>query len=150
VSAAGTTISGATTNVLTLSTITTTDDVGSYTVVITNSVGGVVSQAATLRVVPYTMVPVVPPDITVKPAITSNLDPLPLIKGVPMAPYLITTNIIPTKGFAARGLPRGLKLNSRTGVISGTPSRAGTYAVTLQAKGKSTGTASAQKVFSIP
>jgi alpha-tubulin suppressor-like RCC1 family protein len=153
VNAAGTTISGATTPLLTLSTITTTADVGSYTVMVANSIGGVVSQAANLRVVPNTMVPVVPPDTAVKPAITSNLEPLILIKGVPMAPYLITTNIKPTSSpvvFAARGLPRGLRLNTRTGVISGTPSRAGTYLVTLQAKSKSAGTASATKTFSIP
>jgi hypothetical protein len=150
VSAAGTTISGAATAVLTLSTITTTDDVGSYSVTITNSAGGVVSQAANLRVVPNTMVPVVSPDLTVKPEITSNLEPLLLIKGVPMVPYLITTNINSSKGFSAKSLPKGLKLNTKTGLISGTPSKKGNYSVTLQAKGnKSTGTASAQKVFSI-
>ena len=41
-------------------------------------------------------------------------------------------------GYAAKGLPSGLKLNKKTGVISGTPKKPGTYDVTFTKKGEET------------
>ncbi|NLF18105.1 MAG: hypothetical protein GX595_12770 [Lentisphaerae bacterium] len=38
--------------------------------------------------------------------------------------------------FSAKGLPAGLKLNSRTGAITGTPTKAGVFTVTFGAKNK--------------
>ncbi len=57
------------------------------------------------------------------------------------AAYAIRATGFPT-GFSASGLPPGLMLNPTTGVISGLPTAAGTYTVTLGAANESgTGTA---------
>ena len=139
-------ISGATTEVLTLSNITTTQDAGSYSVVATNVFGSVTSKTALLRITPV--------NVVVKPMITSDLSELDLTKDIPMALYKVTANTIDAgtpaadkPSFAAKGLPKGLNINSQTGVISGTPKKTGRYLVTLQANRKATGTASATKLF---
>lgn len=140
----GVPIPGATNQVLTLANVTT-EDVGSYTVVVINSIGSVTSKSAALDVVPIGRI--------FQPQITSNLDPVTLDRGVAMVPYLITANFNPNKGYSAKGLPKGLKLNSKTGLITGTPhksAKSGRYLVTLQAKSKSTGGATASKAFTIP
>jgi alpha-tubulin suppressor-like RCC1 family protein len=138
--AGGSTVAGATTNVLTLTNVTTAD-VGSYSVVVTNSLGSVSSKIASLKVVPTSVI--------IKPTITSSLATISLTKGTLMAPtYTITANT-PSPVFSVKGLPKGLKLNSKTGVISGKPSKTGIYLVTLQAKSKNAGMASATKYFQV-
>jgi hypothetical protein len=96
-------------------------DAGSYTVTVSNAAGGVTSNAATLTVSP-------PP-----PSITSNLSLLSIPKGKLIPRFTITTNF-GAKSFAAKGLPSGLKLTSTSGVISGKPTKTGTYTVTLTAR----------------
>ena len=96
-------------------------DAGNYTVTVFNSAGGVSSTAANLTVSPT------------PPSITSDLSTVSIPKGKLMPRFTITTNF-GAKIFAAKGLPRGLKLTSRTGVISGKPTRTGTYTVTLVAR----------------
>jgi hypothetical protein len=96
-------------------------DAGSYSVLVSNSAGSVTSNAATLTVAP-------PPV-----SITSDLSTVsvPIKKLIPR--FMVTTNF-GAKTFAAKGLPKGLKLNTKTGVISGKPTKAGTYTVTLTAR----------------
>jgi hypothetical protein len=67
------------------------------------------------------------------PTITSDLSTVsvPVKKLIPR--FTITTNF-GAKTFAAKGLPKGLKLNTKNGVISGKPTKAGTYTVTLTAR----------------
>jgi hypothetical protein len=92
---------------------------------------------------------VVPTSVIIKPTITSSLATISLTKGTLMAPtYTITANT-PSPVFSVKGLPKGLKLNSKTGVISGKPSKTGIYLVTLQAKSKNAGMASATKYFQV-
>ena len=58
--------------------------------------------------------------------------------GSPFQYLIAATGSRPMK-FSAKGLPRGLKLDAKTGLITGTVSKKGTYIVTLQAvnaKGK--------------
>ena len=93
---------------------------GSYSVVVTNNVSAVISTAAALTVT----APVVPPVITSANTASGGL-------GVPFA-YLISATNTPTS-FNATGLPAGLTVNTATGVISGTPTAAGSSAITLSA-----------------
>jgi hypothetical protein len=116
----GSAISGATGASHTISNAQASD-AGSYSVLVSNSAGSVSSNAATLTVAP-------PPV-----SITSDLSTVsvPIKKLIPR--FTITTNF-GAKSFAAKGLPKGLKLNAKNGVISGKPTKAGTYTVTLTAR----------------
>ena len=66
-----------------------------------------------------------PPGVTSPPTASGTL-------GVPFT-YQITANISPTS-FAATGLPPGLTVNTSSGLISGTPTEAGTFKTTVSAK----------------
>ncbi|MEO7101277.1 MAG: putative Ig domain-containing protein [Luteolibacter sp.] len=68
--------------------------------------------------------------------ITSDLSILKLKLGKDMLRYKLTTNIGANR-FTATGLPSGLKMNIETGVISGKPTKKGTFKVALTAKNKS-------------
>jgi hypothetical protein len=72
----------------------------------------------------------VPP---IKPIITSDLSPASLPKGKLIPRFAITTNF-GAKTFSAKGLPKGLTLNTKNGIISGKPTRIQTCTVTLIAK----------------
>jgi len=74
--------------------------------------------------------------------ITSNLTPYNATAGNSYS-YQITANNNPTS-FSADGLPPGLQLNTGTGLISGTPTAAGTFTVTVTAHGTTPKDASAQ------
>jgi hypothetical protein len=84
--------------------------------------------------------------------ITSNLAEQQISSRKLMARYAVTTNF-GASTFSAKGLPRGLSINKRTGVISGKPSKKGTYTVTITAQkrqGKKViSSATAQKVFKV-
>jgi hypothetical protein len=71
--------------------------------------------------------------LTPPPSITSDLSTVSIPKGKLIPRFTITTNF-GAKSFAARGLPKGLKLNAKNGVISGKPTKPGTYTVTLTAR----------------
>jgi hypothetical protein len=104
---------------------------GSYTVAVSNSAGSVTSNAAVLTIL----------------GITSSLDRLTLNVGNLMS-YAVTANPAPTT-YAAKSLPAGLKINAKTGVIFGKPTKAGEYTVTLQALRKGAPTLSAVKTLRV-
>ena len=86
--------------------------------------------------------------LTIKPAppvITSSLTAAGQV-GVAFS-YQITATNNPTS-FGATGLPAGLTINTSTGLISGTPTTAGTYTVTISATNAG-GTGSATLVLTI-
>lgn len=64
--------------------------------------------------------------------ITSDLSQVKLKYGKPMRVYRILTNIN-AKQFTAQGLPPGLKLNEKSGVVSGSPTKKGLFMVKLKA-----------------
>jgi alpha-galactosidase len=90
-------------------------------------------------------------DVYLSPALQTNeviltprAGPAPHINGPevygarPGHPFLYR---IPTQGerpikFSAKGLPKGLRLDSHTGIIAGTTPRAGEYTVTLRARNR--------------
>ncbi len=71
--------------------------------------------------------------ITIAPAAPAIVNPGPLTAqvGVPFTYQIVATNA-PT-AYGASGLPPGLVVNPATGLIAGTPTVAGAYAVTLGA-----------------
>jgi hypothetical protein len=84
--------------------------------------------------------------------ITSNLAEQQLRFRKLMVRYAVTTNFGATT-FSARGLPPGVSINKRTGVISGKPTKKGAYTVTITAQ-KRQGkkviySATAKKVFKV-
>jgi len=88
----------------------------------------------------FTVSPVTPP------VITSSLAAAALTRGIPFTYTLVAPG---SSSFAARNLPPGLTINSRTGIITGTPRRAGTYAVTLRASKPNALSATAVKVLTV-
>lgn len=124
----GSAISGATGASHTISNAQASD-AGNYTVTVFNTAGSVTSNAATLTV----STPPPPPPVVTTPSITSDLSTVSVPKGKLIPRFTITTNF-GAKTFAAKGLPRGLKLNAKNGVISGKPTKPGTYTVTLTAR----------------
>ena len=89
----------------------------------------------------FTVSPVTPP------VINSSLAAASLTQGTPYT-YTITATGSPT-GFGAVNLPPGLRVNVRTGVISGTPNRAGVYVVTLRATKPNSLVATSTKVLTV-
>jgi hypothetical protein len=81
------------------------------------------------------------------PAITSSLTATGTTNTVLSPVYTITASNFPTS-YNATGLPAGLSVNPTTGVISGTPTAAGSSNVTISAT-NSSGTGSATLVFTI-
>src|SRR6184192_3092968 len=92
---------------------------GTYTVTISaTNAGGTGSHTLTLTINPAT--PVIQPPFTATGQV-----------GVAFS-YTITATNSPTS-YNATGLPAGLTVNTSTGLISGTPTTAGTYTVTISA-----------------
>jgi subtilisin family serine protease len=79
--------------------------------------------------------------------ITSDLAAVSVNLGASFS-HQITASGSPTS-FGAIRLPTGLKLNAKTGLISGRPTQVGTFSATLQALKKGSTTATATKVFTV-
>jgi len=92
------------------------------------------------------MVTVAPPPPTAL-VITSDLATVSINLGVSFS-HQITASGSPTS-FGAIRLPTGLKLNAKTGLISGKPTKVGVFSVTLQALKKGSTAATATKVFTV-
>jgi PKD repeat protein len=109
--------------------------------------GDVLSNASSVNVLPTIAGPLaltIGSGIT-KPAITSTLTATGTVGSA--FSYTITAGNSPTS-FNATGLPAGLSINTTSGVISGTPTAAGTSNVTISAS-NSAGTGSATLVLTI-
>ncbi len=115
----GPNISGSTSDTLTLTNLQTSDS-GSYNVVVTNAGGNVTSSDAVLTV----------SNLPPPPQITSSGTALGVVGT--FFTYQILASNSPTS-YDATGLPSGLSINTTTGVISGTPSAAGSSSITLAA-----------------
>ena len=109
-------IAGATNANFTLNSVSTLNS-GSYSVKVTNNIGTVTSNAAVLNVIPNV------PLITSASSVTSNVGNV--------FTFQVTATNSPTSYSTLSDLPAGLSLNTGTGLISGIPSVAGTYVITI-------------------
>lgn len=88
-----------------------------------------------------------PPPPPIGLVITSDLAAVSVNLGASFS-HQITASGSPTS-FGAIRLPTGLKLNAKTGLISGKPTKVGVFSATLQALKKGSTTATATKVFTV-
>jgi hypothetical protein len=81
--------------------------------------------------------------------ITSDLSPVTLTNGISQTvPYVVQANLAGAR-FQASGLPPGLKLDPSTGILSGRPSRTGTFRATFSVVHARGDRFSAQKSFTV-
>jgi hypothetical protein len=116
----GTSIAGATNATLTLSSVTTADD-ATFTVTVTNLAGSVTSNGAKVTV---------SASAGAKPALSSATSASGTV-GQSFS-YTATFSGSPTS-LSASGVPAGLSFNTSSGVLSGTPTAAGSYTVVFTA-----------------
>src|SRR6266550_3603641 len=157
----GRTILGATSASYTTPPTTSSDNGSQFTVMVSNTAGNVTSNAATLTV----STAAVAPSITTQPASqTVTVGQAATFTVNPTQPVQITTTSLPsgqvqtsysaslqatggtppyTWSVIAGQLPNGLTLSSSSGLISGTPTLAGTSTFTVQANDNAGGSASA-------
>jgi hypothetical protein len=69
------------------------------------------------------------------PTITSDLSSVSVPISQNIIPYAVTTNF-GANAFTATGLPKGIKINAKTGVVTGKPTKKGTYTVRVTASKK--------------
>ncbi len=127
----GAVIEGSTVSTLSLFNVTPSQT-GSYSVRVSNTAGGLISNGATLTVLQT-------PQVTIPNTVTGYVGFIPF-------QYQITASNSPTS-FTATGLPPGLTVNSSTGVIAGLPLNTGIFAVSVTAAnslGSGTGTLTIQ------
>src|SRR6266550_5568836 len=129
----GTTISGATSSSYTTPATTSADNGSQFSVMVSNIAGSATSNAATLTVNPTQPVQITTTSLPSGQVQTSYSASLQATGGTP--PY--TWSVI------AGQLPNGLTLSSSSGLISGTPTLAGTSTFTVQANDNAGGSASA-------
>src|SRR6266550_4498781 len=129
----GTTISGATSSSYTTPATTSADNGSQFSNMVSNIAGSATSNAATLTVNPTQPVQITTTSLPSGQVQTSYSASLQATGGTP--PY--TWSVI------AGQLPNGLTLSSSSGLISGTPTLAGTSTFTVQANDNAGGSASA-------
>ena len=136
----GTAISGATSTTYTTPPAATSDNGDSFRVAISNSVGKVMSAAATLQL---TSLPTV---------MTGSLPGATVGKGYSTTLQASGGTTPYTWSLSAGTLPAGVSLVSSTGVISGTPTTAGTVSITVRVKdsANNTGTKALSVVVAAP
>ena len=81
--------------------------------------------------------------------ITSDLSEITLTRGVNQAGLYVVQANMTGVNFTASGLPPGLKLDPRTGILSGRPTRVGTYKASLFAARSPGDRFVAQKTFTV-
>jgi len=69
------------------------------------------------------------------PTITSDLSSVSVPVSQNIIPYAVTTNF-GANAFTATGLPKGIIINAKTGVVTGKPTKKGTYTVRVTASKK--------------
>ena len=128
----GAAINGATSSSYAITPANVTDSGATFSVTVTNSAGNANSQSATLTVNP----------IASAPQITTTALPVGVVNGVYQGTLRLNGGAAPYAWSVTGGsLPAGLVLASTSGVISGTPTVAGTAAIifaVVDANGQST------------